>query len=58
MTIKEFIKKCEYKPLRIPVCRECIGKKHKDCETNPLKCIDFYILNKNVIDDLRDKELI
>lgn len=53
MTATELIAQCEYKPLRIPCCRECMGKSKKDCQPNPLNCVDFYLLNHVKIEELR-----
>ena len=57
MTRNELIVLVPNKPYRIPCCRECMGKSKKDCDENPLNCFDFYLLNKEVIDKLRDKAL-
>ena len=38
----------------MPCCKECMGKAKKDCDENPLNCFDFYLLNKETIDELRE----
>ena len=55
MTRNELIVLVPNKPYRMPCCRECMGKPKKDCDENPLNCFDFYLLNKEIIDELRYK---
>ena len=57
MTRNELIALVPNKPYRMPCCRECMGKSKKDCDENPLNCFDFYLLNKETIDELRYKAL-
>jgi hypothetical protein len=37
-----------HQPKQLPCCGECKGKK-KDCEPNPMNCIDFFIQNSDFI---------
>lgn len=53
MTRSELIDLVPNKPYRMLCCRECILKPKRDCDDNPLNCIDFYIWNKDVIDKLK-----
>lgn len=41
----------EHKPNTMGCCQECKGKK-KDCEPNPLNCMDFCIWNMDKIKEL------
>ena len=52
MKASELIAQCENKPMRMPMCRECIGKSQKDCQPNPLNCIDFCICNHEKLKEL------
>ena len=36
-------------PKQMECCRECSGRKKKDCEPNPMECIDFCIANNEFI---------
>lgn len=49
------LKDFPYQPKQLPCCKECDGKK-KDCEPNPMNCTDFYIYNKNFIDNIVFKD--
>lgn len=40
-----------YQPLQMECCKECKGLRKKDCEPNPMNCTDFYIHNKEFIDE-------
>lgn len=59
MTRSELIKQLDFKPGMMPMCRECDGKK-KDCEPNPLDCIDIVIQNSAVLKRLlkEDKQAV
>lgn len=52
MKASELIEQCVNKPLRMPQCRECIGKEIKDCKPNPLNCCDFCIMNHEKLTEL------
>lgn len=52
MKASELIEQCENKPMRMPMCRECISKPKKDCQPNPLNCIDFCICNHEKLKEL------
>jgi hypothetical protein len=42
----------KYKPKELDCCPEC---KNKVCNVNPVKCIDFFIANKKVFDEIRSE---
>lgn len=52
MTKSELLNALEHKPLKMECCKECIKKVKKDCEPNPLNCIDIQIMNREVINEL------
>jgi hypothetical protein len=56
MKASELIERCKYKPKQMGCCEECKGKSKKDCEPNPLNCVDFYIFNLPTIEQIK-KEL-
>jgi hypothetical protein len=43
------LKEFPYQPKQMPCCKECEGKRKKDCEPNPMECKDFYIHNLDFI---------
>lgn len=51
MKKSELLQQVEHKPGTMGCCDECRGKK-KDCEQNPLNCIDFCIFNHNKLKEL------
>lgn len=51
MKKSELLQQVEHKPGAMGCCDECKGKK-KDCEPNPLNCIDFCIFNHNKLKEL------
>ena len=52
MKSSELIAQCKNKPMRMPMCRECMGKSKKDCQPNPLNCVDFCICNHEKLKEL------
>ena len=51
MKKSELLATVEYKPLTMGCCKECKGAR-KDCEPNPLNCIDFCIFNQDKLKEL------
>lgn len=52
MKKSELLKMVKYKPLSMGCCKECSNKKKKDCDPNPLNCIDFCIFNNDKLKEL------
>jgi hypothetical protein len=42
----------KHKPKEMECCNEC---KDKVCNISPVKCIDFFIANKKVLDEIRSE---
>ena len=51
MKKSELLAMVEHKPLTMGCCKECKGAR-KDCESNPLNCIDFCIFNQDKLKEL------
>ena len=51
MKKSELLNAVENKPREIECCKEC-KQSRKDCEPNPLNCIDFCIANRNKLIEL------
>lgn len=51
MKKSDLLQVVKYKPLSMECCKECNNKK-KDCEPNPLNCIDFCIFNYEKLKEL------
>lgn len=47
------IKQSEFpkQPGTLLCCRECNGLAKKDCQPNPMNCVDFYMGNKEFIEN-------
>lgn len=52
MKASELVEQCEHKPFKMAVCKECNGKSNKDCQPNPLNCVDFCIYNYKKLKEL------
>lgn len=54
MTRAELLNNVTHKPMTMGCCEECKRKSKKDCEPNPLNCVDFCIFNKSDLEKLRE----
>jgi hypothetical protein len=46
-----------YKPKQMGCCQECKNISKKDCEPNPMNCIDFRIFNSEFIEQKAKEEV-
>ena len=57
MKKSELLNRVEHKPHLMGCCTECskIPLNQRDCEPNPLKCVDFCIANHEVLTRIKEE---